>query len=154
MIHYRQARTLSLCSYIILIIDVVLVLVYAKFDLDPKLVFYIDSIALVLMVEVFNICIMVSLSMRAVPVQKCVPRITKFYVRPPGPPSPCRQNCPPPTIQSPPSLADLLPPPGRFVHPGFKTVQLRRRTGRQAGASCSQIKKFSLEIFSIDSNSD
>ena len=126
---------------------------YAKFDLDPKLVFYIDSIALVLMVEVFHIYITLSLPMEAVPVQKCVPRITKFYVRPPGPPSPRRQFSTPKRTQSP-SLPALLLPPGRFAHSGFKTVELRKRIDLQGAVNCTQMKMYGLEVFSVDSDSE
>ena len=151
MIDYEKARTWSLCYFAILIVDVFLVLVYAKFDLEPKLVFYIDSIVMVLMVEVFQTCTTLCLTIEEVPVEKCRPEITQFYSRPPGPFSPRRHYFPPKRIQSPP-LAALLPPAGRFAHPGFRTVQIRRRTDLQDVGNCSQKQSFSLEVFSIESD--
>ena len=147
MIDYKKAKTWSLCSYSILIMDVLLVLVYAKFDLDPKIVFYIDSIAMILAVEMFYTCILFSLTMEKVPVEKCPPRTNKFYVRPPGPLSPRRQYLPPKRIQPQPLPAIL---PGRFSHPSFKTVQRRRRTGFQNAVNCSQKQSFGIEVFSIE----
>ena len=81
MIDYREARMFSLFTYCILIVDVVLVVVYDRFDLDPKLAFHINSVVMVLLIETVYFGIVLKLSMKTIPEKEDPMHVTRFYAR-------------------------------------------------------------------------
>ena len=104
MIDYKEARAFSLFTYCILIVDVVLVVIYDRFDLDPKLAFHIDSVVMVLLIETVYFVIVLKLSLKTIPEKEDALDMTRFYARPQEGPIPRRQyeptSCLPPSPQS------------------------------------------------------
>ena len=122
VIDYREARTFSLYTNFIVIVDVILVMVYDNFDVDPKIVFYIDSMVMVILSETVFFCIVSKLSMETIPEEIEAVQVAQFYSRPPGVPIPRRQYDPAA------SLPSSSQPNERFSLHGVKVIQHRTRT--------------------------
>ena len=81
MIDYREARSFSLFTYCILIVDVVLVVIYDRLDLDPRLAFHIDSVVMVLLIETVYFGTVLKLTLKTIPEKEDLLDVTRFYAR-------------------------------------------------------------------------
>ena len=81
IIDYKTTANMAIICCLISLVDVGLIVVDSHFRLSPQIVFFIDSIVMVLLLEASNQCFTLSMVRKEIPCIKDPLKGTTFYVR-------------------------------------------------------------------------